>query len=54
MVLIPTNMPRFGFSLCNNFLLFLVPANISRFGFGPWSHFRDDLHTWHMMIELIY
>jgi len=36
------------------FFLFLVPANMSRFGFGPWPHFSDDLHTWHMMTEPIY
>ena len=35
MVLVPANMSRFGFSLCNFFLLFLVPVNMSRFGFGP-------------------
>ena len=35
MVLVPANMPRFGFSPCNFLLLFLVPANMSRFGFGP-------------------
>jgi len=26
MVLVPANMPRFGFSPCNFLLLFLVPA----------------------------
>jgi len=54
MVLVPANMSRFGFSPRNFFLLFLVPANMSRFDFGPWSHFSDDLHTWHMMTEPIY
>jgi len=35
MVLVPANMPRFGYNPCNFFLLFLVPVNMSRFGFGP-------------------
>ena len=54
MVLVPANMRRFGFSPCNFLLLFLVPANMPHFGFDPWSHFCDDLHTWHMMTEPIY
>jgi len=54
MVLVPANMPRFGYSPCNFFLLFLVFVNMSRFGFGPWPHFSDDLHMWHMMTEPIY
>ncbi|AET00557.1 transmembrane protein, putative [Medicago truncatula] len=49
MVLVPANMPRFGFSPCKVFLLFLVPANMSHFGFGPWLHFCDNLHMCHMM-----
>jgi len=54
MVLVPANMPHFGFSPCKKKLLLLVPANMSRFDFGFWLHVCDDLHTWHMMIESIY
>jgi len=48
MVLVPANMSRFDFSPCNLFMLFLVHGNMSHFVFGPWPHFCDDFHTWHM------
>ena len=53
MVLVPANMSRFGFSSCKVFLYVLVPAKYFVFENSLWSHFCDDLHTWHMMTEPI-